>query len=110
MVNIVERIVNEEFQFGDDAELVAQALSQFVAEFAYVPVDVVQNFFGTLAGKDAQIASAHTEVGTDADCADRDQHAMEACRLFLENVTQFFLDEAGYFLLSGGIHSVGYEG
>ena len=43
--DIIERIVDEEFQFGDDAQLMAHALTQFEAHRLYVGVDVGHDFF-----------------------------------------------------------------
>ena len=43
--DIIERIVDEEFQFGDDAQLMAHALTQLEAHRLYVGVDVGHDFF-----------------------------------------------------------------
>ena len=110
MVNVVERIVDEEFQFGDDAQLIAQATAQLVAQFAHIAVDIVKDFGRALRWEDAEIAAAHTEVGTDTYSADRHKYAVEAGRLFLEYIAQFLLDEARDFLLSSGIHSMSMKG
>lgn len=42
--DIIKRIVDEEFQFGDDAQLMAHALTQFEAHRLYVGVDVGHDF------------------------------------------------------------------
>ena len=110
VVNVVERIVDEEFQFGDDAQLIAQATAQLVAQFAHIAVDILQYLGRALRREDAEIAAAHAEVGTDTYGADRYEYAVEGGRLFLEYIAQFLLDEARDFLLSGGIHSMSMKG
>ena len=110
MVNVVERIVDEEFQFGDDAQLIAQATAQLVTQFAHIAVDVLKDFGRTLRWKDAEIAATHAEVGADTYGADRHEYAVETGCLFLEYIAQFLLDEARDFLLSSGIHSMSMKG
>ena len=45
--DIIERIVDEEFQFGNDAQLMAHALTQFEAHRLHVGVDVGHDFFAS---------------------------------------------------------------
>ena len=110
MVDVVERIVDKEFQFGNDAQLIAQTTAQLVAQFAHIAVDIFQNFGRALGREDAEIAATHAEVGADTYGADRYEYAVEAGRLFLEYIAQFLLDEARDFLLSGGIHAARLKG
>ena len=94
MIDIFERIVNEEFQFGDDAQLVAQTSAQFIAQFAHIVVDIRQDFCRTFRREYTQITAAYAQVGTDTHCAHRDQHAVHTLGLFLKNVAQFLLNES----------------
>ena len=105
MVDVVERIVDKEFQFGNDAQLIAQTTAQLVAQFAHIAVDILQYLGRALRREDAEIAAAHAEVGTDTYGADRYEYAVEGGRLFLKHIAEFLLDEARDFLLSGGIHA-----
>ena len=104
MVEIVQRVVNEKLQLGNDAQLVAHAFAEFKAQGAGVGVDVLQNLFGALGGEDAQIATGNAEIGADAHSTDGDQHAAEGLSFFLKHVAQFFLNETRDFLLSGCFH------
>ena len=104
MFQVVEGVVDEELEFGYDAQLVAHTGAQFVANLTGVGVDVIQNFLGTLRGEDAEVAAGNAQVGTDAHGTDGDQHAMGGLRLPLEDVAKFLLYETGYFLLSCCFH------
>lgn len=42
--DIIKRIVDEEFQFGDDAQLMAHALTQFEAHRLHIGVDISHDF------------------------------------------------------------------
>ena len=104
MFQVVEGVVDEELEFGYDAQLVAHTGAQFVANLTGVGVDVIQNFLGTLRGEDAEVAAGNAQVGTDAHGTDGDQHAAEGLSFFLKHVAQFFLSETRDFLLSGCFH------
>ena len=104
MFHIVQAVVHEELEFRDDAELFADASSEFIADLSLVRVDVLHYLLGFLAWKDAEIDAAHTQVGTDAASTDAHQHPSHRTRLLLEDVAQLLLNESGYLVLSGCFH------
>ena len=48
MVDVIKAVVNEETQFGDDAQLVTHALSQLIAYAFLVTGDVLQQLLAFL--------------------------------------------------------------
>ncbi len=106
MFHIVQRVVHEELELRDDAELFADASAEFIADLSLVRVDVLHYLLGFLAWEDAEIDAAHTQVGTDAASTDAHQDAPHRTGLLLEDVAQFLLDEACYFVLSGCFHII----
>ena len=103
--DVIQRIVHEEFQFGNDAKLFAYACAEFVAYLSLVGVDVLHYLLGLLAGKDAEVCAADAQVGADAAGADADQHSSHRTCLPLEDVAQLLLYEACYLVLSGCFHN-----
>ena len=106
MLYIIQAVVDEEFELGDDAELLADARTEFVAHLSLVGVDVLHYLLCLLAWEYAEIDTAHAQVGTDAADADADQYTTHCAGLLLEDVAQFLLDEACYFVLSGCFHLI----
>ena len=104
MLCVVQRVVDEELQLWDDAQLVADTCAQLVAHGLGVGVNVLQDFFGAFRREDAEVAACHAQVGADAHDADRHQHAVGGLCLPLEDVAQLFLQQARYFVLSGCFH------
>ena len=105
MFHIVQAVVNEELEFGDDAELFADASAEFIADLSLVRVDVLHYLLGFLAWEDAEIDAADAQVGTDAASADAHQHASHRTCLLLEDVAQLLLYEASNLVLSGCFHN-----
>ena len=62
---IVQAIVYEELEFGDDAELMAHALAEFKTNGGDIAVDVGDNLIATLRGEHAEIGAADAHVGAD---------------------------------------------
>jgi len=106
MLHIIQTVIDKEFEFGDDAKLLANACTKFVAHLTLVGIDVLHYLLCFLAGKDAEINATLTQVGTDAADADTDQYTTHCAGLLLEDVAQFLLDEACYFVLSGCFHLI----
>ena len=106
MLHIIQAVVDEELELGDDAELLADARTEFVAHLSLVSVDVLHYLLCLLAWEYAEIDTAHAQVGTDAADADADQYTTHCAGLLLEDVAQFLLDEACYFVLSGCFHLI----
>ena len=104
ILGVVEAVIDEELELGDDAELVARALSQLVAYLAHVGVDVITYLLCTLTGEDAQVAAADAHIGADAAGGDGDEDTLGGLCLSLEDIAQLLLDEAGDFILSGRFH------
>ena len=65
---IVQAIVYEELEFGDDAELMAHALAEFKSNGWDITVDVCHNLF-------AEIGAADAHVGADVALAHRNERA-----------------------------------
>ena len=72
---IVQAIVYEELEFGDDAELMAHALAEFKSNGWDIAVDVCHNLFAALRGEDAEIGAADAHVGADVALAHRNERA-----------------------------------
>ena len=70
---IVQAIVYEELEFGDDAELMAHALAEFKTNGWDIAVDVGHNLFAALRGEDAEIGAADAHVGADVALAHRNE-------------------------------------
>ena len=101
---VIERVVDEKLQFGNNAELESYALSQFETQGAHVCVDVCEQFLGAFGRENAKIGFANAQVGTYAAFAYRNDYAARCARLLLEYVAQFFLQKARYLVLSCGFH------
>ena len=71
--------------------------AQFVTNLAGIGIDVAQNLLCLFRREDAQIAAGNAQVGADAHRAHTDQDAVCSLGLLLKDVTQFLLDESGYF-------------
>ena len=72
---IVQAIVYEELEFGDDAELMAHALAEFKTNGGDIAVDVGHNLFAALRGEHAEIGAADAHVGADVALAHRNERA-----------------------------------
>ncbi len=70
---IVQAIVYEELEFGDDAELMAHALAEFKTNGGDIAVDVGHNLFAALRGEYAEIGAANAHVGADVALAHRNE-------------------------------------
>ena len=88
---IVQAIVYEELEFGDDAELMAHAFAEFKSNGWDITVDVCHNLFAALRGEDAEIGAADAHVGTDVRFAHADEHAVHGFRLKEEYFAQLLL-------------------
>ena len=63
VLNVIERVVDEEAQLGDDAQLVAHPCTQFVTDGLFVLLDILHQLLTSLTGEDAQVSGTHTQVG-----------------------------------------------
>lgn len=80
--------------------------TQFKAYGLHVSVDVLDYFFAFLRGEYTEISACHAHVGADAYGTDGNQYAGHGLGLQQEDITQFLLQETGYFILSGSFHTV----
>ena len=106
MLDVVQRVVDEEAQLGHDAQLMAHALSQSEANLLTVFLDVLEQFLALFRREDAQIGCADAQVGRDLGSCHADHHAVHSACLFLENHAQLFLQQACYFILSCLLHFI----
>ena len=72
---IVQAIVYEELEFGDDAELMAHALAEFKSNGWDITVDVCHNLFAALRREHAEIGAADAHVGANVALAHRNERA-----------------------------------
>ena len=72
---IVQAIVYEELEFGDDAKLMAHALAEFKTNGGDIAVDVGHNLFAAFRGEYAEIGAANAHVGADIALAHRNECA-----------------------------------
>lgn len=72
---IVQAIVYEELEFGDDAELMAHALAEFKSNGWDIAVDVGDNLFAALRREYAEIGATDAHVGADVALAHRNECA-----------------------------------
>ena len=104
MLNVVERIVDKESEFGSFAKLIAHTLCKLVTHAAGTVVDALNDFVGTLRGENAEVGAGDAQVGLHAHCAHRHQHTAHLSSLHTENLAKLLLEEACYFLLSCSFH------
>ena len=104
MFNVIQRIVDEELEFRNDAELLADSCAKLEANLLLIGVDVLHYLLCLLAGKDAEIDAANAQVGTDAANTDAYQDASHRACLLLEDVAKLLLNETSYLVLSGCFH------
>ena len=92
-VYVVETVVLEEPQLGNDTQLVSHALAQFKPDGLLAVVDIGQHLFAALRREDAQVGGTDAQVGTDPDAGDAHQHAVEQAGLALEDFGQLLLEQ-----------------
>ena len=103
---VVERIVDEEAQFGYYPQLVAHACAQFVAYGLLVRRNVLYQLVGLFRGEYAQVGRADAQVGTDAAARNAHHDAAHRARLRLEYQAELLLKQPGYAVLSCFLHFI----
>ncbi len=93
MFNVIQRVVPEELQLRDDAQLLSHTQAQFVAHLLLVVVDILKNLLRTFAGENAQVSPADAQIRADAAGAYTYQYTAHGAGLFLEYIAQFLLNE-----------------
>ena len=91
VLQIVHRIVDEEFEFGDDAQLMPHARAELIANARVLRIDALQDVFRLLRGEDADVCAAYAHVGADVSLRDAHDDARHGFGIFLEDVAQFLL-------------------
>ena len=86
MLHVVEAVVLEETELGDDTELVVYALAEVVAYGLLVLADILDDLLGFGGREDAQVSRADAEVRTDAYAGDTHEDAVGLTCLTLENL------------------------
>ena len=104
-VNIVQRVVDEEAQLGHDAQLIANALTQSIANLLAVLLNVLKQLLALLRRENAEVGGADAEVGRDLCSGYRHHHTMHSAGLLLENHAQLFLQQACNLILSCFLHN-----
>ena len=93
-LNIVETVVLEETQFGDDAQLVVNPLAEVVAYGLLVLAYVFEEVFCFLRREDAEISRADAQVRTYLYARHAYEDAMGLARLALKNLSELFLQQS----------------
>ncbi len=106
MFHLIQRIVHEETQFGNNAQLMAQPLSQIIADGSAVRRDGFYRFLRPCGWEYAQIYTAVTQVWGNAAVTYRQHNPGHGLGLDKKHLTEFFLYETPYFYLSGGFHAI----
>lgn len=104
MLNVVERVINEEAELGNDAELIVHTPSQLIADTLLIGLNVFQQLVGPFGWEDAQMSRADTQVGRHACGGDADEHTVHLLCLTLEDIGQLLLEQACYTVLSCLLH------
>ena len=67
---VIQRVINEELQLRNDAQLMANTVSQLKAYSFHVVIDVLHDLFASFRRENAEINTSVAHVGADADNAD----------------------------------------
>ena len=105
MVDILQRIVEKELDFGHVLDLIADALAQSVADELVVAVKLLHQCGAAPEGEDADVNLGVTEIGRHAHGRDRDERTPDdALALLLKDFGDVLLYLFGDFLLSCRFH------
>lgn len=105
VVYVIEAVVEEEFELGDDAGLLADFFPEDETDGFVLLGEGGQDVRGPVGREDTEVDAGVGEVGTDADGGDgEDGTEGEFAAFFLEHFAEVSLDEPGDFILSDGIH------
>lgn len=64
VLNVVERIVDEELEFWDDAKLMTFEIAESKANLACLCIDVLKQFLSLVGWEDAEVCLSYREVWT----------------------------------------------
>lgn len=109
---VVERVINEEFELRDDAQLLALAQAKATTQIGSIFFYDAKNLLLAYAayGEDAQVNAGYREVGRDAHTCDGDERvAHYGLHFFQEDFAHILLYESGDFVLSCCLHDVKIE-
>ena len=107
MLDVFERIVEEELQLGHILDLVADPLPEGPADKPVLMLDLLHRRGTPVKGEDADVDLGIAEIGRDTHGRDRDERpADDAGPLLLEDLGHVLLYLFGDFLLSCGFHGL----
>jgi hypothetical protein len=105
MVDILQRIVEKELDFGHVLDLIADALAQSVADELVVAVKLLHQCGAAPEGEDADVNLSVAEIGRHAHGRDRNERPPDdALALLLKDFSDVLLYLFGDFLLSCRFH------
>ena len=100
VLKIIERVIEEELELRNDAELMTLQLAHLIAYLGCVVVDVLQDVLCFLRWEDTEVGFRHTQVGTDSHHTYAHENAPCLTRLCLKDVAQVLLNQTCDFILS----------
>ena len=107
MLDVFERIVEQELNFGDVLQLVAEPLAQGAADEPVLVFEPLHHLAALLKGEDADVDFGVAEIGGYAYGGDRyERAAHDRGALLLEDFGNVLLDLLGDFLLTGSFHNL----
>lgn len=99
---IIEAVVDEKLQFGDDTQLFAHLIADQSADVFGHQFDMLQRFRGFFRRENAQVAPGQRQVTGNAHHRDTDQQSLKfTAEFFQEEFCHLFLEETGNFILTG---------
>lgn len=102
-LSVFLHFIDEEGEFRDNPCLVADPVAQGLADFLLMMVQVGQYCFFVGSQHHADVDPGKAEVGAHAHVNDGDKDVTQRISLIaLEDITEFFLNQPGKFLLSNG--------
>ena len=93
MGHVVNGLVKEETQFGDDAELMSYPLTKVIPYLLDIGVYVLDRLLTFLLRENAQIYAGNAQVAAYLDLAYRNHQSFGKFGLDKEHLTQFLLDK-----------------
>lgn len=102
ILDVFQGIVEEELDFGNVFQLVAQPLAQGPADEPVLMFETLHHFVALLEGEDADVNLGVAEIGRNTHGRDRDERTAGRSRpLLLEDVGGVLLDLFGDFSADG---------
>ena len=106
MFGIIQTVINEKCQLGNNSQLMPDLFAKFHADVFYMMLQVFDELIAmTIGRKNTEIYFGETQIGTYTYYRNSHHFTLRnfASRMH-EYITQILLDLARYFLLSCGFH------